>query len=240
MKALAAVLLLALVAAVVMQRVPSGNASEPPRASVWASETTFTVINQGLSAYRIDGVNNPMITLYRGQTCNFNVSAEGHPFYIKTMRTTGAGNQYPNGVTGQGEEIGTVVFVVPSDAPSTLFYQCGVHSAMGGTFNIQTPLDVGPGRGAESVRLGPAMPNPVRQEATFAYSLPRAARVYFALFDERGRRLRTLSDGVKPAGEHIVRWDGRDDRGRVAPSGIYFYRLRAEGRSLTGQLVIAH
>ena len=238
MKWLASVLLLALIAAVVfLPRVPTGNASEPSR-SVWVNDTSFAVMNNGTTAYRVDGVNNPALTIYRGQTVTFNVSAAAHPFYIKTQRTTGTSNQYPNGVTGQGETLGPVTFVVPSVAPSMLFYQCGVHAAMGGTLNIQDPLGV-PGRGTEAVQLGPAAPNPARGNTTFSYSLPRTMRVYFALFDERGRRVRTITDGVEPAGQRVVPWDGRDDRGRTAPNGLYFFKLRADGRSLSGQLVMA-
>jgi hypothetical protein len=239
MKALASVLLLALIAAVIfLPRVPTGNASEPSR-SVWVNDTSFAVMNNGITAYRVDGVNNPTLAIYRGQRVTFNVSAVGHPFYIKTLRTTGVTNLYPDGVTGQGETLGPVEFIVPSNAPNQLFYQCGVHAVMGGTLNIQDPLGVPQGHGPEAVQLGPAAPNPARGNATFSYSLPRTMRVYFALFDARGRRVRTITDGVEPAGQHLVPWDGRDDRGRTAPNGLYFFKLRADGRALSGQLVMA-
>ena len=102
----------------------------------------FEVTNNGSSDYVIDGVGgNPDITLLRGFTYRFNVNASGHPFWIKTDPGTGTGDQYNNGVTNNGEDVGIVQFVVPSDAPSTLYYQCQFHGSMVGTINIS---DTGP------------------------------------------------------------------------------------------------
>ena len=98
---------------------------------------SFAVTNSGSGAYLIDGVSNGAVTLMRGGTYTFNVNASGHPFYIQT---TGngyvSGNVYSSGVTGAGAAVGTVTFVVPSNAPSTLYYQCQFHSAMYGQINI--------------------------------------------------------------------------------------------------------
>jgi len=97
---------------------------------------TFTVTNQGMSAYLIDGTANPTLTLCRGSTYVFAISATGHPFYIKTAQSTGAANAYSMGVTGNGTAMGDVTFIVPMAAPNTLFYDCSLHSMMTGTLNI--------------------------------------------------------------------------------------------------------
>ena len=99
---------------------------------------TYTVTNSGASAYTINGSSNPTLTLYRGFTYTFNVSASGHPFWIKTSQTTGTGNAYSTGVTNNGIDVGTITFVVPSDAPATLYYICQFHSSMVGTINVLT------------------------------------------------------------------------------------------------------
>ena len=221
MRALIAVLLLCIVA----------TASQ--------AQTSHTVFNSGLSAYRIDDVLNPTLDLVRGDTHIFNVSAIGHPFYIKTARVTGSGSQYTNGVTGQGVQSGALTFVVPVDAPSTLYYQCGVHSAMGGTFNITGPVDVPEGGVPNVVWLGPATPNPAHEGTMFRIGLPHGASIEFALYDLHGRKVRDLAGGDLPAGEHLIRWDGRDRTGALAPSGLYFYRLRVENRVLSGRIVMA-
>lgn len=113
-------------------------------ASLWplagAAATTNAVTASGISAYVINGNNNPTLTLWRGATYLFNVNAPSHPFYIKTVPdSTGTGNAHTNGVTGNGVTVGTLTFVVPTNAPNTLYYHCSIHAAMGGTLNIMNP-----------------------------------------------------------------------------------------------------
>jgi hypothetical protein len=98
--------------------------------------TNFTVTPVGLSFWNVNGSNNPPLTLTRGKTYIFNVSALGHVFAIKTAPTIGSTNRYSDGVTNNGISSGAVTFVVPANAPATLFYQCEIHSPMSGTLNI--------------------------------------------------------------------------------------------------------
>ena len=97
---------------------------------------TYAVTAAGNNDYIIGGQNDPTLTLTRGQTYAFAVSATGHPFYIKTLQTTGTGDQYTTGVTNNGAENGTVTFTVPLSAPPTLYYQCSNHTGMGSVLNI--------------------------------------------------------------------------------------------------------
>jgi len=94
------------------------------------------------------GDNVTLGPIYKGGTYTFNLdsSLSGHPFYLTTDDGTNfsAGSyvgEYTSGVTGSRNQSGTLVFVVPSDAPDTLYYQCGNHSAMRGQINIK-PLEV--------------------------------------------------------------------------------------------------
>ena len=106
-----------------------------------AGSRSYIVTNSGAGAYVIDASNNPTLNLLRGFTYTFNINASGHPFYIKTVQTTGTGSQYTSGVTGNGTQSGTLTFAVPYNAPSTLYYICQYHGAMSGIINIS---DVGP------------------------------------------------------------------------------------------------
>ena len=64
-------------------------------------------------------------------------------------------------------------------------------------------------------------PNPANPRTVIGYELPRASRVTLRVVDVRGRLVRTLVDGWRPAGAHRAFWDGRDDSGRAAASGVY-------------------
>ena len=96
----------------------------------------YNVTNSGSGAYVIEGSNNPTLTLVKGFTYYFILNASGHPFFIKTVSGTGTGNQYNDGVTNNGADVGTITFTVPFSAPSTLYYNCQYHGVMAGTFNI--------------------------------------------------------------------------------------------------------
>lgn len=100
------------------------------------STTTLTV-TATTGAYIVNGTNNPVLTMYRGQTYTFNITASGHPLFIQTTPAPyNSYNVYSTGVTGNGTQSGTLTFVVPSNAPSTLYYVCQIHSSMGNQINI--------------------------------------------------------------------------------------------------------
>lgn len=81
-------------------------------------------------------------------------------------------------------------------------------------------------------RLLPAVPNPFNPVTELRFELPAGGRAGLALFDARGRRVRTLVDETQmPAGSFLVRWDGRDERGMSVASGVYFARLRVDGQT---------
>jgi len=105
----------------------------------------FRVQNNGTAAYVIDYNLNPNLTLVRGNTYTFTLNLNGvYPFYIKTEASLGNNNTYNNGVTNNGAVTGTVTFVVPQDAPDTLFYASANEFNMRGTINV---IDATPGTG---------------------------------------------------------------------------------------------
>ncbi|MFA7329452.1 MAG: FlgD immunoglobulin-like domain containing protein [Candidatus Delongbacteria bacterium] len=78
---------------------------------------------------------------------------------------------------------------------------------------------------AAPIRLHPPVPNPGNPAAALRFSLDLAGEVELAIFDLRGARVRTLVRGARPAGEHVARWDGRNEAGVVVAGGLYFCRL---------------
>ncbi|MCK6561954.1 S8 family serine peptidase [bacterium] len=70
-------------------------------------------------------------------------------------------------------------------------------------------------------------PNPFNPETMIEFQLPKAGRVSLKIYSVLGHAIRTLVEGEMPAGLHRVQWDGKDQSGRVAESGVYLYRLTA-------------
>ena len=97
----------------------------------------YRVRNLSTSAYQIDGQSNPTLTLARGNTYVFNLTLRGdYPFWIKTAETLGTADAYNNGVSRNGSISGLVTFVVPQNAPDTLYYVSENQSNMRGVLRI--------------------------------------------------------------------------------------------------------
>jgi hypothetical protein len=88
--------------------------------------------------------------------------------------------------------------------------------------------------------LEPARPNPAPDGATLRFSLARAAHAALTIHDHQGRLVRELMRGPLAAGAHTWQWDGRDNRGQLIPSGVYFVRLVADGESQSRTVTVMH
>jgi flagellar hook assembly protein FlgD len=81
-------------------------------------------------------------------------------------------------------------------------------------------------------------PNPFNPSTTIAFTLAAETHVEVTIYDAAGTRVRTLVDERRAGGEYQVPWDGRTDRGGVAASGVYFYRLKTPGVTETRRMVL--
>ena len=86
------------------------------------------------------------------------------------------------------------------------------------------------------------VPNPFNPSTAIEFNLPERAAVDLSVFDVSGRLVRVLLDADLPAGAYTggraVRWDGTNGAGREAPSGVYFYRLKAGSKEMTKKMVL--
>jgi hypothetical protein len=71
-------------------------------------------------------------------------------------------------------------------------------------------------------------PNPFNPSTSIRFYVPASARVRLEIYDVAGRRIRSLLDERLAEGFHAASWDGADDEGRQASSGVYFYVLRTD------------
>lgn len=81
-------------------------------------------------------------------------------------------------------------------------------------------------------------PNPFNPETIIRFDLPKSSRVSLQVFNSLGQRVQVLVDEVLPAGTYESLWDGRDARGNLLPSGLYFYRITAGDVSLLRRMVL--
>jgi len=84
---------------------------------------------------------NSTIYLTRGQRYKFTNNLGAHPFRIQSTVNGSVGTQYNDGLSTNDVDNGTIEWDVQMDAPSTLYYQCTAHTAMGGVIYIANPTD---------------------------------------------------------------------------------------------------
>jgi len=81
-------------------------------------------------------------------------------------------------------------------------------------------------------------PNPFQHETTIRFELRQQTSAKLVIYDVRGRRVRGFRSEPASNGAHEIRWDGRDDRGRRLPTGVYFLVVADGERSLTKRIVL--
>ncbi|MDP8232823.1 MAG: T9SS type A sorting domain-containing protein, partial [Candidatus Zophobacter franzmannii] len=82
-------------------------------------------------------------------------------------------------------------------------------------------------------------PNPFNPTTTISYSVAsNNENVEIAIYDIRGRRIRTLINKQISRGEHEIIWDGNDENSQSVASGVYFYRLSTESKTISKKMVL--
>lgn len=95
---------------------------------------------------------------------------------------------------------------------------------------------VDPGRSPSPAPLLSSQPNPFRSGTDLRFELSAAGPYELEVYDITGRRM-TLFRGIGKVGANAVRWNGRDEQGRDADPGVYFYRLRSGGLTEARRIV---
>ena len=75
-------------------------------------------------------------------------------------------------------------------------------------------------------------PSPFTSFTTTSFDLPATTgqwKVSARMYNVAGRVVKTLLNGSLAPGTHAVMWDGRDDHGMLAASGVYFLQVEIPG-----------
>ena len=113
---------------------------------------------------------------------------------------------------------------------------CALVAAFAGALVVKQ-FDTSTLRVAVPVALVPIAPNPARGLAQLRFSLSRRGPATVEIMDIQGRRVRELVGGELEAGDHPIVWRGDNARGSRVGAGVYFVRMRAEGRVLVRRFV---
>jgi hypothetical protein len=79
-------------------------------------------------------------------------------------------------------------------------------------------------------------PNPGGGLISISFAMPTAGKVTVEIFDVSGRRVRRVIEEQRPVGGASTSWDGKDDSGKPAASGVYFVRVRTPSTQRFGRV----
>ena len=94
--------------------------------------------------------------------------------------------------------------------------------------NVSTPI----------LKLYSNYPNPFNPETVISFDLPSDSEVKLEIYNIRGQKVKTLTDGKLSAGNHRIVWNGTNSNNKSVASGVYFSRLKTSGKELTKKMVL--
>lgn len=81
-------------------------------------------------------------------------------------------------------------------------------------------------------------PNPFRGNAEIGIQSKAGAPVEFSIYNARGQLVRSFVTTADAAGQAHLNWDGTDNNGSKAQSGVYYFRMSSSGRMKNGRIVL--
>ena len=79
----------------------------------------------------------------------------------------------------------------------------------------------------DAYELSQNYPNPFNPTTTIGYALKDDSDVDLMIYNVRGQLVRTLVSSQQSAGVYNIVWNGKNDQGVSVPTGVYFFRIRA-------------
>ena len=176
-----------------------------------------------------------------GTAWRYDVRYDTEPITTLTWATASQATGEPiPGLAGSTEE-----FVVENLASNSLYY-FAIKSAdwavnWSGLSNIDTARTLALGAEIvvpDSYELSQNYPNPFNSFTTINYYVPAPGPVKLSVYDILGRTVSTIVDEELATGDHIAKWNGRDDVGYPVATGLYFYRLRIGDNSTSRKMLL--
>jgi hypothetical protein len=81
-------------------------------------------------------------------------------------------------------------------------------------------------------------PNPFNPSTRIAFNLAVQQPVTVEVFNLKGQKVKTLSNGTLNTGTHNLVWNGTDEQGNPAASGLYFYRIKTSEQDISGKMLL--
>ena len=214
------------------------------RAMIWTfillvimlSVTSETVLAKTVDVSIVNFTFDPqMVTIEPGDSVRW-TNYDGVPH---TATSTANPPVWNSGVLEKGE-----FYLFQFTSSGSFPYYCTIHPYMTGTIEVQSLTAVEKGSTLHKfpfkLSLDQNYPNPFNQNTMIRYKIAgnRPVHIVLTIFNIRGHKLTELVNGMQNPGEYSVQWNGKDDRGKTAGSGIYFFQLKSDGFQQINKMTI--
>lgn len=141
----------------------------------------------------------------------------------------------------------TLAITLPNSDSAIYYWRVGPESGPASTsiyaFNaVQGPTGIDDGEPTELLPdvyyLAQNYPNPFNPVTTIEFQLPAATPVTITIHNVLGQLVETLVSRRLAGGTHSIEWNATDSRERPVASGIYFFRMEADGFSCTRKMTL--
>jgi len=178
--------------------------------STWSQPVTHTNVQR---IVRDPNDHNALLAAAEGTIYRSHTGGVTWDPYITTLPS-------PNIVDIRKDPYSDTIYVATSDM--------GVYAL----YDLPASVDAGAQKPV-AFTLQQNFPNPFNPSTMISFDLPRRSHVVLTVHDLLGRTVSTLVDGIEESGRHDVSFPGGD-----LASGIYFYRIQAEGVSQVRKMIL--
>lgn len=211
-----------------------------PANSVLVSQNGFSVINPQLLgnvlplgtsvSFALEAVhaitNTPLATLYKQVVSRVDTSL----FWGKRQF------RVPSTLVGQPVYLRVVVSTLGSIVAKPSLVE--IYQEVPDSSSLDKPEPANGVAVPKTLALYPNYPNPFNPETVIRFDLPEASEIELAIFNAIGAKVKTLVNGRCAAGQYMEIWDGRNARGELVASGIYFLKMRAGDFTATQSMIL--
>ncbi|MDP8269694.1 MAG: T9SS type A sorting domain-containing protein [Candidatus Tenebribacter davisii] len=74
-------------------------------------------------------------------------------------------------------------------------------------------------------------PNPFNPSTTIEFSIQNDSEVELTIYNIKGQKVKTIANDLFEKGIYSILWSGDDYNGKLVSSGIYFYKLKVNGKT---------
>ena len=147
--------------------------------------------------------------------------------YILKAGSLGYENQFDGGVS----DISEVLPIPISNGVTEVHFSLSPKGSTQVSTDYQSEIP-------RSITLVGNYPNPFNPETQIVFSLPKEMTIDLQIVNLKGELIKTIFKGLLPRGENRLIWNGDNQLGHVVGSGLYLYRLRADGQLVTGKMML--